>query len=89
MIARSRAGTADPDTVAAAIPALVNAARTLADGVAGGNLRTLVVEIERSMILLHPVSSELILAGIVEPGTGFAPLLADFRSEGRRLTQLL
>lgn len=78
-------GRIDAETVSAMIPALAQAAGDLGGAAGRGGGGTVVVRLERGVVVVEPLSPELLLAVLVAPGAGFAPLLGELH---RRRTEI-
>jgi len=79
----------EAETVAAMVPALANACQALGRASGSGGFTSVVVELEAAVAIVVSLSAELLLAVIVEPHVGFAPLLRAARQERARLAALL
>lgn len=90
LVVRQLGGSAeDHEVIAAGVPGLAAAARTLGGSAGTGPFRTGVLEFERGVIIVLSLSPELLLALVLRPGVGFAPLLAELRRQRQRLIELL
>lgn len=72
----------DVETVTAMVPGITAACRSLGQAGGQGGFSTAVIEFERGVCVALELSDEVIVALLLEPGTGFAPLLRTVR--GRR-----
>jgi predicted regulator of Ras-like GTPase activity (Roadblock/LC7/MglB family) len=79
----------DTETVAAVVPPLLASADMLGDAAERGHARTLVTEYGPGVAIVAPLSDELLLAVLVRPDVGFAPLLATLRRDRDRLATLV
>lgn len=79
----------EPDTVAAMVPGLVGAAATLGRSGTLGEFGTGVLEFASGVAVVAPLSGDLLLAILLRPGVGFAPLLREVRRERAALADLL
>jgi predicted regulator of Ras-like GTPase activity (Roadblock/LC7/MglB family) len=79
----------DVETVAAMVPAIASSADSL--GVAAGQdaLRTAVLELDRGVAIILPLSDDLVLAVMLRAGIGFAPLLQALRHRRAQLVALI
>lgn len=78
----------DVEAAAAMLPALLGAAAGLG-AVAGGALRTAVLELDAGVAVVQPLSRELVLAVLLARGVGFAPLLRRLRADRAALAALV
>ncbi|MBA4157077.1 MAG: roadblock/LC7 domain-containing protein [Gemmatimonadetes bacterium] len=69
----------DTETVAALAPGLASAGAALGDAAGRGEFSTAVLEWEAGVGVLASVSSDTLLAILLHPGVGFAPLLRSIR----------
>jgi predicted regulator of Ras-like GTPase activity (Roadblock/LC7/MglB family) len=83
------ASVPEPDTIAAMVPGLVSAAASLGSAADGGEFATAVIEFSQRVAIVLRLSSDLLLALVLSPGIGFAPLLREVRGERDRLAGLL
>lgn len=79
----------DAESLAAAAPALVQAADVLGTASSSGRLRTAVLELDRGVCIVAALSREVLLAIVVERGVGFASLIHELRSQRQPLLDLL
>lgn len=79
----------DPDRVAAMVPGVVTAAGSFSHAAEGGDPMTAVLELDRGVAVLTPLSDELLLAVLLRRGVGFAPLLREIRRGRSRLASLV
>jgi predicted regulator of Ras-like GTPase activity (Roadblock/LC7/MglB family) len=70
----------DVETVAAMIPGITASCRALGEASGRGSFSTAVIELERGVCVALELSDEVLVALLLEPGTGFAPLLRTLRS---------
>lgn len=77
------------DTVAAMVPGVGAACSELGRAADRGDFSTAVVEYAAGVAIVVAVSPELLLALVLEPGVGFAPLLHRVRGERDRLAAAL
>jgi len=81
--------TLEVETVAAMIPGLGAACASLGRVGDLGAMVTAVIEFKLGVAIILSLSSELLLAIVLEPGVGFAALLRDLRQERDALASLL
>jgi predicted regulator of Ras-like GTPase activity (Roadblock/LC7/MglB family) len=79
----------DAETVSAMIPALAQAAAGLGAAAERGNGGTVVVRMERGVAVVEPLSADLLLAVLVAPDTGFAPLLQELHRRRGEIASLV
>jgi predicted regulator of Ras-like GTPase activity (Roadblock/LC7/MglB family) len=79
----------DVETVAAMVPALATSCAALGRGTELGSHATTVVEFENGVAIVVALPDDLLLALILDPAVGFAPLLRDVRRERDQLASLL
>lgn len=79
----------DVETVAAMVPTLASAAGSLGEATRLGDLATAVLELGEGVTIVVSLPDELLLALVLDPGVGFAPLLREARAERDRLAALL
>lgn len=77
------------ETVAAMVPALATSCAAVGRATALGDFHTVVIELERGVGIVVALSSDLLLALILDPSIGFAPLLREVRRERDQLASLL
>lgn len=83
------AGEMDEESVAARIPGIEAACRELGRTGLLGTFSTAVMEYEHGVAIVVSLQEDLLLAALVEPGVGFAPLLRDLRRQRENLAELL
>jgi predicted regulator of Ras-like GTPase activity (Roadblock/LC7/MglB family) len=79
----------DVETVVAMVPAIASSADSLGAAAGEGVLRTAVLELERGVAIILPLSDDLLLAVTLRAGIGFAPLLQALRSRREQLVALI
>lgn len=79
----------DVETVAAMVPALATSCAAVGRATELGDLSTVVVELATGVAIVVALPGDLLLAIMLEPGVGFAPLLRDARRERDALVSLL
>ncbi|MBW3628509.1 MAG: roadblock/LC7 domain-containing protein [Gemmatimonadetes bacterium] len=77
------------ETVAAMIPGLATACTALSRATDRGAFTTAVLEFAVGVVVIAPLSSEVLLAAVLRGGVGFAPLLRTLRRERDNLAGLL
>jgi predicted regulator of Ras-like GTPase activity (Roadblock/LC7/MglB family) len=77
------------ESLAARIPGLAAAAASLGDAADRGEFVTAVLEFRLGVAIVLSLSADLLLAVLLTPGVGFAPLLRDLRRERDHLVELL
>ncbi|HEX8245358.1 MAG TPA: roadblock/LC7 domain-containing protein [Longimicrobium sp.] len=73
----------DADTVSAMVPGLASAAVALGRAAGLGGASTVVVRLDDGVAVVQDLSDEVLLAVLLNPGVGFAPLLREL-GEGRQ-----
>jgi predicted regulator of Ras-like GTPase activity (Roadblock/LC7/MglB family) len=79
----------DEEAVAARVPGVEAACRALGAAASRGSFTTAVVEFEQGVAIVVSLPGELLLAALVRPDVGFAPLLREVRRSRQRLADLL
>ena len=82
-------GEADEESIAARVPGIESACRALGSAARKGAFTTAVIEYEHGVAIVVSLKGDLLLAALVQPGVGFAPLLRDLRRERERFMELL
>ena len=77
------------ETVAAMIPGLAGACAALTRATGQGAFSTAVLEFASGVVVIAPLSPEVLLAAVLRQGVGFAPLLRTLRRDRDRLAGLL
>ena len=77
------------ETAAAMIPGLASACGALGRATGQGAFTTAALEFASGVVVVAPLSSEVLLAVVLRPGVGFAPLLRTLRRDRDRLAGLL
>ena len=77
------------ETVAAMVPGLASACAALARATAQGPFTTAVLEFAAGVVVVAPLSGEVLLAVVLRQGVGFAPLLRTLRRDRERIAGLL
>ena len=77
------------ETVAAMIPGLASASSALSRATEQGAFATAVLEFASGVVVVAPLSSEVLLAVVLRAGVGFAALLRTLRRERDHLAALL
>ena len=77
------------ETVAAMVPGLASACAALTRATAQGPFTTAVLEFAAGVVVVAPLSGEVLLAVVLRPGVGFAPLLRTLRRDRDRIAGLL
>ena len=83
------ADAGDEEGVAARVPGIEAACRALGEASGRGSFMTAVVEYERGVAIVVSLPGDLMLAALVQPGVGFAPLLREIRRNRDTLIELL
>lgn len=73
------------EAVAAMAPSLASGCDALGRASEAGPLATAVLEFERGVAVVLPLSAELLLAVLLRPQVAFAPLLRELRRERARI----
>lgn len=79
----------DVETVAAMVPALATSCAAVGKATELGDFATAVVELAGGVAIVIALPGDLLLALILDPSVGFAPLLHEARSERDALAELL
>ena len=83
LIQHAGSGALDPETVSAMVPGVAQAASALGGAAGTGSASTVVARTERGVAVVQELSEDVLLAVLLAPGTGFAPLLGELaRSRG-------
>jgi predicted regulator of Ras-like GTPase activity (Roadblock/LC7/MglB family) len=77
------------ETVAAMVPALATSSAAVGRATELGDFATAVVELSEGVAIVVALSGDLLLALILDPSVGFAPLLREVRHERDQLASLL
>ncbi|HET6228790.1 MAG TPA: roadblock/LC7 domain-containing protein [Longimicrobiaceae bacterium] len=89
LIQYAGAGGLDAETVSAMVPGIAAAAGALGVASGAGQAGTVVAKMESGVAVVSVLSPEIILAVLVRPGVGFAPLLRHLSENGPRLASLV
>ncbi|HEX6926368.1 MAG TPA: roadblock/LC7 domain-containing protein [Longimicrobiaceae bacterium] len=79
----------DPDRVSAMVPGLISAVDALGEAVGGGACATAVLELERGVAIVMPLSPELLLAVVLRSGVPFSKLLREVRRDRSHIAALV
>jgi predicted regulator of Ras-like GTPase activity (Roadblock/LC7/MglB family) len=79
----------EPETVAAMVPEIVTASGALGQAAGRGELATAVLQLRAGVVVIAPLSSEVLLAVVLRPGVGFSSLLRRLHEERDDLAGLL
>jgi predicted regulator of Ras-like GTPase activity (Roadblock/LC7/MglB family) len=71
----------DTDTVSAMVPGIATTAGQVGEASGLGDFSAAVVELERGVAVVVALSDELLIALLLQPGVGFAPLLTRVRRD--------
>jgi predicted regulator of Ras-like GTPase activity (Roadblock/LC7/MglB family) len=82
-------GEIDADTVSAMAPGVVSACTDFARAAGRGAFATAVLELTDAVAIVTSLPPDLLLALILRPGFGFAPLLRELGRERTRLASLV
>jgi predicted regulator of Ras-like GTPase activity (Roadblock/LC7/MglB family) len=82
-------GEIDADTVAAMAPGVVAASTDFARAAGRGDFATAVLELTDAVAIVTSLPPDLLLALVLRPGVGFAPLLREVGRERTRLAALV
>lgn len=77
------------ETVAAMVPALASSCAAVAEATELGDFATAVVELSDGVVIVLSLPGDLLLALVLDPSVGFAPLLREARRERDMLGSLL
>jgi predicted regulator of Ras-like GTPase activity (Roadblock/LC7/MglB family) len=83
------AAAMEAETAAAMIPGLASACDALTRATGQGAFTTAVLEFGAGVVVIAPLSDDALIAVVLRPGVGFAPLLRALRTERDRLARLL
>jgi predicted regulator of Ras-like GTPase activity (Roadblock/LC7/MglB family) len=89
LVYQSGTGEIDGETVAALAPGLVWSCTSLGEAAVQGGFVTAVMEWTDGVGIVADLSSEVLLAVLLRPETGFAPLLHTIRARRDRLAELV
>lgn len=89
LIQHAGAGALDPETVSAMVPGVLQSASALGGAAGSGGAATVVVRLERGVAVVQALSDDVLLAVLVRPGAGFAPLLHDLAESRGALAALV
>lgn len=84
-----KAEAIDGETVAAMAPGVVTACTAFARAAGRGAFATAVLELADAVAIVTSLPPDLLLAIVLRPGVGFAPLLAELGRERSRLASLV
>jgi len=82
-------GSLDAETVSAMVPGVAGSAAALGGAAGLGAAQTIVVRLERGVAVVQGLGDEVLLAVLLEGGTGFAPLLRELADGRERLAALV
>lgn len=82
-------GGPDRERLAAMAPGVASGCAAMARAAGSGAFSTAVIEMTDAVVVVASLSTELLLAVLLEPGVGFAGLLRDLRQERGHLASLL
>jgi predicted regulator of Ras-like GTPase activity (Roadblock/LC7/MglB family) len=82
-------GGIDAETVSAMLPALVQAASELGASAGRGPSATVVVRLADGVAVVEELSGDLLLAALLAPGIGFAPLLRELHARRDEIAGLV
>ena len=77
------------ETVAAMVPGVASACAALTRATGQGPFVTAALEFAAGVVVIAPLSPEVLLAVVLRPGIGFAPLLRTLRRDRDHLAGLL
>jgi predicted regulator of Ras-like GTPase activity (Roadblock/LC7/MglB family) len=83
------AAALEPETVAAMIPGIVAASGMLGYISGRGELATAVLQLRSGVVVITPLSADVVLAVLLRPGVGFSTLLRRLREERDDLAAML
>ncbi len=89
LIQRAGHGALDAETVSAMVPGIASSASALGDAAGAGPADTVVLRMERGVAVVSVLSAEILLAVLMRPGLGFAPLLRHLADGRERLAGLV
>jgi predicted regulator of Ras-like GTPase activity (Roadblock/LC7/MglB family) len=79
----------DEEAIAARVPEIDAACAALGTAAERGSFATAVLEYEHGVAIVVTLPGDLLLAALIRPDVGFAPLLRDLRRQRERLSELL
>jgi predicted regulator of Ras-like GTPase activity (Roadblock/LC7/MglB family) len=82
-------GALDAETVSAMVPGVAGAAAALGGAAGLGPAQTVVIRLERGVAVVQGLNDEVLLAVLLQGGTGFAPLLRELADGRERLAALV
>jgi predicted regulator of Ras-like GTPase activity (Roadblock/LC7/MglB family) len=82
-------GAIDPETVAAMVPGLAQAAASLGTAARRGAPLSVVLRLEHGVAVVEELSGDLLLALLLDEGVGFAGLLRDVQRERTHLAGIV
>ena len=89
LIQHAGAAGLDAETVSAMVPGVAGAAAALGGAAGLGPAATVVVRLERGVAVVQGLGDEVLLAVLLQGGTGFAPLLRELADGRERLASLV
>jgi predicted regulator of Ras-like GTPase activity (Roadblock/LC7/MglB family) len=89
LIQHAGSGALDPETVSAMVPGVVQSAAALGSAAGTGAAQTVVARLERGVAVVQALSDDVLLAVLVRPDVGFAPLLHDLAESRGALAALV
>jgi predicted regulator of Ras-like GTPase activity (Roadblock/LC7/MglB family) len=89
LIQHAGRGALDAETVSAMVPGVAQAAGALGGAAGTGAAATVVVRLERGVAIVQELSDDVLLAVLVRPSVGFAPLLHDLSESRGQLASLV
>jgi predicted regulator of Ras-like GTPase activity (Roadblock/LC7/MglB family) len=89
LIQHTGEGGIDAETVSAMLPALVQSASEFGAAAGRGRGATVVVRLDDGVAVVEELSGDLLLAIVLAPGVGFAPLLRELHGERDRIAGLV
>ena len=89
LIQHAGRGELDPETVSAMVPGVAQAASALGAAAGSGDAATVVVRLERGVAVVQALSDDVLLAVLMRPAVGFAPLLHDLAESRVALASLV
>lgn len=79
----------DAETVSAMVPGIASASQGLGAAAGAGAARMMVVRMDAGVAVISVLSPEILLAVLLGPGVGFAPLLHHLGEQQDRLASLV
>jgi len=89
LIQHAGRGELDAETVSAMVPGVAQAAAALGGAAGTGTAQTVVVRLASGVAVVQELSDDVLLAVLLRPSVGFAPLLRDLAESRGALASLV